>query len=332
MASDADGNVYVADWLGGIRKISSSGSVSTLHVAGIRFDRVTGVTVPSDASAKGTLFASDAQGLVRIDVRHLVATRLYSFPSGTDSLSTPSVSSDVPLGVPHSVAALNGGDIVFTDLRDSAVKYLRFGSFLRYLGRTPSENAMITGGGPGFDAGAPEYDAPMGIAVDSQGVTYVADTGNKRIVRIDPFDIKTWITEAELSQLKFPENHYRIGVLGSSFTWWASDVDHSIAGFLEKRLRADPELASSPAATQYFQVSLRGEFDLIDNVLSAGSVDAVVQLISPIDPYGLGLGNDESAWGNYLRTRVVQSAKTLAVAGIPYLVVINPASNTLSPF
>jgi len=328
LAVDKDGTIYVADWGVGIRKIARDGSVTTLRFNGVTIDRPTGVAV-GHSGPYAALFVADAKGLVRADPKTGLSTRIHAFPSGTAVPGT--ISGDVPLGVPHTLAAFDVGDVVFTDLRDSSVKYLRIANDLRYLGRTPAEDAMLTGGGAEFAPALPQYDSPMGVALDDHGVTYIADTGNRRIIRLEPFDRKGFVTSADLTKLTFPPHTYRVAVVGSSFTWFGSGFDDSISGFLQGRLARVPALASRPPALQYFQVSLPGEFDLIDNILSLGTVDAVVMLISPIDPLGLNRGSDPTAWGPYVRQRMTQSVTMLEKAHIPMLLVVNPAPQTLSP-
>jgi len=332
LAIDHDGTVYVADWSAGVRKISPQGIVTTIHPDGTAIDRPTAVAVAySGKQLAPALFVADAKGLVRISLATLKAVRVHSFPEGTADPATPSVSSDVPLGVPHGLAAYDLSDVVYTDLRDSSVKYLRFADHLRYLGATPKEDAMLTGGSADFSPDAPSYDSPMGVTIDDHGDTFVADTGNRRIVRIDPFDRKWFVTAGNLSRLNFAPGSYRIAVVGSSFTWWGSSVDDSIAGLLAARLASVPGLQQRPPATRYFQEILGGEFDVIDNLLAPGSVDAVVMLLSPIDPYGLGLGPDEAQWGPSVRKHLEHSIGLLKAAHIPLLIVVNPAASTVSP-
>lgn len=332
LAVDHDGAIYVADWGVGLRKISPQGIVTTIRPIGATLDRPTGVAVAySGKQLPPAVFVADAKGLVRISLDTLKAARVHAFPSGSEDPATPSVSSDVPLGVPHGIAAFDLADVVYTDLRDSTVKYLRVASYLRYLGETPKEDAMLTGGSAAFSPNAPSYDAPMGVAVDDRGDVLVADTGNRRIVRIDPFDRKWFVTGNDLSKLNFAAGSYRIAVVGSSFTWWGSSVDDSIAGLLQADLASVPALQKRPPATRYFQISLRGEFDLMDNVLALGSVDDVVLLLSPIDPLGLELGPAPSQWGPFVREHLQRTVAALRAAHIPMLLVINPAAQTVSP-
>jgi hypothetical protein len=330
LTADKDGTVYVADWGVGVRKIAND-SVSTLGVEGVTFDRPTGIALWHSGSY-AALFVADARGLVRVTLPSLQAQRIRSFPDPAAANPTDgAMDAEAPLGRPYSVSAFDTGDVVITDLADSSVKYVRIASFVEYLGAIPPENAILTGGGPLFSPGSPEYDAPMGAAIAPDGTVYVADTGNRRIVRIEPFPRKYFVTHDTLRTLAFPPKTYRIAVVGSSFTWFASSVDDSIAGRLEADLKMVPELASKPASTRYFQVNLNGEFDVIDNVLSAGAADAVVLLISPIDPRGLNLGSDPAKWSAVLRARILRSAQALKDGRIPFLIVVNPAPETISP-
>ena len=324
LAIDKDGSIFVADWGAGLRRIAPDGSVGTLRPGGVTLDRPTGVAI-GDSGPYSALFVADAKGLVRINPRTLSAERFPAFPDRIEAPGT--LAGDVPFGMPFAISAFDSGDVVYTDLRDSSVKYVRLTNNQRYLGNTPAEDAMRTGGGPELGA----YDAPMGVVVDPKRGTFVADTGNRRIVHIASFDRGRFVTSHDINALNFPKPAYRVALLGSSFTWWESGSDDSIAGFLSTRLAAVPALRERPPAFRYFQQSMSAEFDLIDSVLSAGAVDAVVLLISPIDPFGLGRGASPAAWGPYVRERVTRSTAALKAAHIPLLLVINPAANTLSP-
>lgn len=89
---------------------------------------------------------------------------------------------------------------------------------------------------------------------------------------------------------------------------------------------------SRPPSTRYFQIGrLTGEFDLIDNVLGFGTADLVVFVLSPIDPYGLNLGEGPAAWSPLIHRRLQASVATLRAAHVAMLVAIAPAPQTLSP-
>ncbi len=40
-------------------------------------------------------------------------------------------------------------------------------------------------GGPGYGSGVKQFDDPNGVAVDTSGYIYVADSGNNRVVRMN---------------------------------------------------------------------------------------------------------------------------------------------------
>jgi hypothetical protein len=326
VAVDTDGTIYVADWGVGIRAIKGD-VVSTMHVAGITFDRPTGVAIghlgPYDA-----LLVADVAGLVRVMLPSLEGSRFRAFP---ESIDTSPIQSSAPLGIPYSVSAFNVGDLVVTDLADSAVKYVRLVSYVDYLGAVPPEDAILSGGAATFSTTAPRYDAPMGSVTARDGTVYVADTGNRRIVRIAPFARSAPIRPDSWNDLGFPPKSYRVAVVGSSFTWYGSSAEDAIAGNLERDLTSVPALATKPPHAKSFVTTLAGEFDLISNVLSAGTVDSVVIVISPIDAIGLGLGPDPKVWGPVVHAGVVRAAKALAETHIPFLIVINPAPQTISP-
>jgi len=326
-----DGTLYVADWGAGLVRVAPDGTLSPVVPSGVTIDRPTAVVVGHSGPHIATIFVADARGLVELQLPARTAFRTPAFQSG-DETGMGDLPGDFPLGVPHALAAFDATDVVFTDLRDSSVKYFRLHAFLRYLGETPPEDAPLNGGGLDSAAAVPRFDAPMGVAIDPKGLVVVADAGNRRIVRLSTFDRRGYITPAEIADLKFEPNRYRIALVGSSYSWYFTSASDSIAGQLATQLTAVPALAGRAPQAKYFQIGrLGGEYDLIDNVLSLGAADLVVLLISPIDPYGLNLGPDPAAWSPLVHDRTEKTVAAMKAAHIPIVVVVIPAPQNLSP-
>jgi sugar lactone lactonase YvrE len=329
---DKDGTMYVADWAKGVAIVDREGASHPVTPGGATIDRATTVYVGHSGPKIATLFIGEAAGLLEIGLPSLQAHLTPAFQDPSEAGGSAPVEGDFPFGVPFAVAAYDVSEAVYADVRDSSVKYFRLHTFVRFLGQAPPEDAPLHGGASDSAEGFARFDSPMGIAIDPSGSVVVADTGNRRIVRLAEFDRGMPITPDQFSKLQFAPNHYRIALVGSSYSWFFSSVPSSIAGRLASDLAAVPALANRPPAAKYFQIGrLTGEFDLVDNVLAEGAADLVVFLVSPVDPYGLGLGSEPAKWTPLVRGRFQASAAALKAAHIPFVVAIVPAPQTLSP-
>jgi sugar lactone lactonase YvrE len=147
MAVDSNGNVYVADNQNFlIRKITSAGVVSTL--AGLPVDLYVPSSIPIDVTNEAS-------------------------PNGTGSAATIE---------PFGIVADRSGNLWVTD-----------GGSVRKV--TPAGVVTTFAGGPLPSSGATSVDGfgtaavfnnPNGIAIDSSGNLYVADSGNDTIRKITP--------------------------------------------------------------------------------------------------------------------------------------------------
>ncbi len=150
VAVDSAGDVYVADSGNfAIRKVTPGGVVTTL--AGL---------AGSSGTADGTGSAARFGG--------------YEGLSGV----VP------PQGVvgPQGVAADSAGNVYVADTCNSTIREINFMAVVNTL-------AGQAGGGPGSVDGTDStarFNQPQGVAADSAGKVYVADTGNSTIRRINP--------------------------------------------------------------------------------------------------------------------------------------------------
>jgi len=185
IAVDASGTVYVSDLYNNrIRKITSSGVVSTLAGSGVAgsADGVgTGAqfNVPGDVTvdASSVVYAVDGIGIVRkITPNGIVTTIAQPGVSGWES---------APPGPPQygsltGIAVSKSGFVYVSDAAKNIIRKI-----------TPNGgvSTFAGSGSPGTANGVgvlASFDFPAGLVIDSDGVLYVADYYSNRIRKITP--------------------------------------------------------------------------------------------------------------------------------------------------
>jgi len=198
VAVDSSGNLYVSD-SGNftIRKITPAGVVTTLAgLAGhagsqdgtgssARLANPLGIAVDSS----GTVYFADS-GSVRV----LTPGGVVSTIAGSSTVVVTSNSSGTrtPLfNSPACVALDSSGNIYVSDATTNRILKLST------VGSAPGTYAVTTLAGSGNLGGtdgsgtAADFDSPEGLAIDSSGNLYVADTGNQTIRMITPAGVVT---------------------------------------------------------------------------------------------------------------------------------------------
>jgi sugar lactone lactonase YvrE len=189
IAVDTGGNVYVGDTGNNtIRKINPAGMVSTL--AGLA-----GVAGSSNGIGSGALFSQPAG--VALDS----STNLYVADYGNSTLRkiTPAGSVSTLAGSPGDVGTNNGtgagaqfylpqgvavdgsGNIYVADSANHAIRKVTSGGSVTTL--AGSLGNFGTNNGTGANA---QFDEPAGVAVDTNGNVYVADTLNHTVRKVTP--------------------------------------------------------------------------------------------------------------------------------------------------
>ena len=185
VAVDSDNNVYVADSGNHrIRKITSTGGISTLAGNGSAGDKdATGTEArfrnPYDVAvdSSGILYVADYHNhrIRKITSEGVVTTLAGNGTAGDKNGAGTAAQFNYPSGV----AVDSSGILYVADYSNNRIR------------KITSEGKVTTlaGNGSAGDKDATGTEArfrnPNGVAVDSSGILYVADSGNNRIRKIE---------------------------------------------------------------------------------------------------------------------------------------------------
>jgi len=201
VAVDSSGILYVADTDNHrIRKIPSDRGVTTLAGSTQGYEEGTGTAAkfrsPSGVAVFGT---GDARRIYVADWGNHLIRRITISPAGVVTVSrfagsaTQAAGDDDGDGLteaqfagPIGVAVDSDGNVYVADYGNHRIRKI-----------TP-EGVVITiaGSSKGYKEGtgtAARFDTPQGVAVDSKGNVYVADSSNHRIRKITPERVVTTI-------------------------------------------------------------------------------------------------------------------------------------------
>ena len=181
LALDSSGNLYIADSANNvIRMVTSSGIITTFagnNTAGYSGDKAlaTGAQlfnpVGVAADAAGNVYIADTGNNV---IRQVYNGNIVTYAEGFTQ--------------PDAVAADSSGNIYVADTQGRRIVKYSNGVYTTIAGNGYGQFSGDNGPGPN----AALYD-PMGLAVDSSGNVYIADTFNCRIRKLTPAGIITTI-------------------------------------------------------------------------------------------------------------------------------------------
>jgi hypothetical protein len=190
VATDSAGNIYVADSNNDtIRKITPGGVVTTLAgTAGVRGDTDATGAAASFNEPRGV--ATDSAGNVYVSsnatIRKITPAGVVSTLAGMAGLfgSTDATGAAARFGGSQGIATDSAGNVYVAD-GNAIRKVTPAGAVTTFAGTAASSgNTDATGA-------AASFLGPFGVATDSEGNVYVADTNNNTIRKITPGGVVT---------------------------------------------------------------------------------------------------------------------------------------------
>jgi sugar lactone lactonase YvrE len=193
---DGNGNIYVADeYNNSIRKVTPAGVVTTLaglaapdystNADGIGstawFSNPYGVA----ADNSGNVYVADADNN---SIRKITPTGVVTTLAGTTgkSGSADGTNNTALFSEPGGVAVDSTGNIYVADTYNSTIRKVTADGVVTTLAGSASGSGSTDG-----TNNAARFDSPEGIAIDSAGILYVADSYNNTIRKVTPDGIVT---------------------------------------------------------------------------------------------------------------------------------------------
>lgn len=199
LAVDSQDNLFVADYSNNsIRQVAAQGTnwvVSTLAGrcsrgsddgvgATARFSSPAGVAI----DRAGNVYIADSENdtirkLSLAGTNWMVST-IAGSPDGLAGGNSDGLGREALFHLPYDLSADEQGNILVVDTDNSTIRQLA-PMLDTWMVTTPAGQAMV----PGFTdgtGGAAQFRGPLGIAVDSSGVAYIADAENNAIRSMAP--------------------------------------------------------------------------------------------------------------------------------------------------
>jgi uncharacterized protein (TIGR03437 family) len=267
VAADNAGNLYIADYGNDrIRKINSSGVITTIagcgEVTSTCIQTGTGdggpatatlTTGPWDVVADnaGNVYFTDS-GTNRVRKVDSSGTITTVAGGGSQGLVEGGVAVNTQLGNPVGLAIDSNGNLYLTDVLTNRVLKVTPSGIIT----TVAGNGGKGSSGDGLPATGAALNSPHGVAVDSAGNVYIADTANARVRKVNTAGVISTI--AGNGQAGLPTNG-AAAVSSSLSAPWGVKVDANGNVFI-----------SDPPNIRVFEVSASGTITTLAGTGTAG--------------------------------------------------------------
>lgn len=197
LALDAAGNLYIADATNRrVRKIATGGMIST--VAGVGVEGFSGDGGPATQAQLGRPLGLALDGAGNLYIADSTNNRIRRVAvNGTISTvagnGVPGFSGDGGLAVnaaiktPTGVAVDKFGNVYIADADNNRIRLISPSGVISTFAGTGA-GGFSGDGGPAVSA---TLNIPYDVALDGKGNLYIADAGNNRVRKVDPFGIIT---------------------------------------------------------------------------------------------------------------------------------------------
>jgi hypothetical protein len=222
VATDATGNVYVADTNNDtIRKITPDGVVSTLAgtaghsgSADSGIDPTTGQQIPAQFKLPRGIATDSAGNLYVADTGNDTIRKITISQNGGATVATVSTVAGTAGQVPANGTLGNGtgsaarfnnpqavgtdlmGNVYVADTSNQTIRKITPDGVVSTLAGMPGIPGFADSTGPNGQPLTPQFNEPTGIAIDSGGNVYVADSSNHTVRKISPDSAVTTIVGA----------------------------------------------------------------------------------------------------------------------------------------
>jgi uncharacterized protein (TIGR03437 family) len=176
VAVDSAGNVFIADSNDHrVRKVGTDGTIST--IAGDGFPGFVGDGGPATAARLNTPYGIAVDTAGNLYIADLGNNRIRMVnPAGTIT----TVSGTDTLQAPRNVALDSAGNLYISEFGGAHVWMLAAGGTLQNIAGT----GVAGFGGDGAPATSAQLSFPCGLAFDSSGNLYIADSSNNRVRKV----------------------------------------------------------------------------------------------------------------------------------------------------
>jgi len=186
VAADSSGNLYIADTVNNVvRKVTAAGVISTIAGNGTAGSGGDGGAATSAqlhspqgiaVDANGGIYIADTQNArVRKITNGTINTVAGSGTAGFGGDSGAATSAQ--LNIPAGLAVDGAGNLYIADFSNNRVRKVTPGGTITTL----AGNGLEGYSGDGGPATGAQLATPVGLATDSSGNVYIADTGNNAV-------------------------------------------------------------------------------------------------------------------------------------------------------